>query len=223
MRDQIIPRNLSAALLLGFVLATSLTVAQATEAAAAPASQFYQIKEGEDLYTVALLCQVPIATLRELNGMSSAEVNPGQRIQVPAGSLPATEQAAPIEESRKDENSIAPEPTVNTPVAVQAEAPAPVQVVEEVTAPAVAAIPPKIDPVVSPAIQETPKSEPAVVEIGSSREVLVAAWGTPKGFMKSGNSEVLTFEQNLVYLTGGKIVAITPRAAPRQPIRLAAH
>jgi hypothetical protein len=207
---------------LGLLLATCLIpfAAWAADRVSVVPEQYYQLKEGEDLYTVALLCQVPMATLRDLNGLSSSEVAQGQRIRVPSGSLPneLTAGSAHIlnnENIDKQVPSLTAPPLsepIQRPVAVTAE-PAP-SVEAQQPKPVVAAVQESRGPPLKP---ETPS-----VEVGISREALLAAWGAPKGFMKSGTSEVLTFDRGLAYLTDGKIVAIKLRPSPTPAIRLAA-
>lgn len=59
------------------------TATTSDDAAKDESFRIYTVGENEDLYTVGLLWNVSVARIRELNGLTDTELNPGQRLKIP--------------------------------------------------------------------------------------------------------------------------------------------
>jgi len=201
------------------------------------APRYYVVQAGEDLYTVAMMCRVSPSRLKEMNGLSGTDLNPGQRIKVPSDSPFMSTNAESDEKAVAQENAEAQDGLDEMFAdgdggendgtgAVQTN-----QAASTAPADNLAAIVPTMSlssPGPSQKAQEKSsalvpgrtarepedvqaKTTSHVVKIGDTRQAVLAAWGVPRGTMKTIRSEVLTYDQGLVFLEKGKIVEVKLR------------
>ena len=68
---------------------TAVAPAPAAAPAAAPESKTYTVKEGEDVYAVAIRWGVSPAELKTLNNLTSSDLQTGQVLKIPVVAAPA--------------------------------------------------------------------------------------------------------------------------------------